>query len=78
MVWRRLQRLEGPSDLDKLCALRHDRAQTGHVQASYMKMRVFNHARSLPWSLCHGNMGENLEALSQSPEAPVEELAAKA
>ena len=47
------------------------------VQQSFLHYRVFSHAKSLPWTLCQGDIAAHLEALALEPECPQEEVSAK-
>lgn len=58
-------------------SLRSKVVGAAHIAAGFLTTRVFVHARSYPWSLCQGDIMEQLEHLHGLVEAPSDATACK-
>ena len=78
LVWSRCSHLlHGCPDPLGARVLRSDSITAALVTQSYIDFRVFSHARSLPWSLCRGDIAANLQSLQHSPTEPEDHLCQK-
>ena len=48
-----------------------------HTAACFLTRRLFNQTRERPWSLCVGDLSENLQELLEEEVLPSEPIAAK-
>ena len=72
-VWTCLAGHVGGSPTD----LRHQVISGCHVSLAYLDKRVFSTLTSLPWSLCIGDIAQNLQDLLEDEEMPHEVTAQK-
>ena len=68
-IWRSLAEFAGRDPL----AVRGDIIHAAHISYHFLWRRVLEPAQGLPWSLCRGNLQQNLEDLAAEdcPDEPV-------
>eukprot|EP00971_Amphidinium_carterae_P173831 3445766-Amphidinium_carterae.1 len=72
-VWERLAAYfqHGPVEL------RHKVLLGSNICMSYLQTRVFDRLEELPWSLCHGDIQQNLRDLQAQPAPPHDNVSSK-